>query len=173
MIGCLTVFLAAGEIDQKLIIDSEKDLQKAQIKLLKTKIIFLENEKMKKLQKKYNFKLEIEKISEYYLIVANPIRSKKLKEKLLVYGSKFYTDLFYINNRIEKKIISNIHRRQKKSFLEKVGIRYEWITILLLSIIGLILSFYNRKKIVNIQGIQKDMDQKQDKIEKEIEGLEV
>jgi len=47
----------------------------------------------------------------------------------------------------------------------------QWLALLLLAIIGLTLSIHNRKKLVSLETIQKELSIKQDQIEGEIKKL--
>ena len=52
---------------------------------------------------------------------------------------------------------------------EEIGL--QWIVLLLLAIIGLTLSVYNRRKLASLEKIQKELSRKQDQREDEIKKL--
>lgn len=52
---------------------------------------------------------------------------------------------------------------------EEIGL--QWIVLLLLAIIGLTLSVYNRRKLASLEKIQKELSIKQDQREDEIKKL--
>ncbi len=182
ILSCVALVALGGEIDQKFVLDGDKDFQKAQIKLYQAKILFLENEQLSALQKTYQLTGELEHTLQYYLVVVTPVTSKVLKEKLAVYSTAHYKNALFIQRKHPSKSNSNIHIPQvpskrsvpkTSSMLERIGIGMEWIAIWLLSVVGLILSIYRRRTIAHLQDAQKEMSSKEEKIEKEIESLEV
>ncbi len=179
VIWIFPVMVFSTDLSWKLVLDGDKNIQKAQIKLLKAQIVFLEDTALEKLQKKYQLKLKIDSKSGYNLIVIKPIRTESLQKILQVHMSRYFPDLLCIEDTVEKSkgnmLIdpkkTSLHKVRKKP--EKVlGIGIEWIAILLLSILGLLVSFYNRYKIKLLKMQQKTMDIKQDEIEQEIKRLE-
>jgi cell division protein FtsL len=53
--------------------------------------------------------------------------------------------------------------------VEEVGL--QWLTLLLLAVIGLTLSVHNRRKLVTLEKTQQDLSLKQERIEDEIKQL--
>ena len=182
ILWCVALVVQGGEIDLKLILDGDRDLQKAQIKLYQAKILFLENEPLQKLQQTYQLTVKLEHVQAYHLVVVAPIQSKILKEKLMIYGVPYYRRALFIKAKNAKVTIpktntslsrSKESAKGQKGFLDSIGIGVEWIAIWFLSVLGLILSVRRRHTIANLRDVQNEISETEEKIKKEIQSLEV
>jgi len=180
IIWVFPVIIFSADTSWQFVIDGAESLQKAQVKQLKAKIVFIEDSALQKLQKKYHLDIKVKPVSGYYLVVVDPVKSKTLQEALQVHVARHFSDTLFILDKKsqntekeqDKKIAKTIDGRRKKS-REFLGIGIEWLVLLLLSILGLTMSLYNRYRIRQLKTKQETMNQKQDEIEQEIEGLEV
>jgi len=165
-----------GDIHQKLIIDGYKDSAKAKMMLMKTQLYIINNEDIRKIVKKEKLRLEIEDIGNYSMVVIKPIDSIETKEHLMFALGSFsptrfcirdeYTDVFDTiqatseDNKVWELVETNINM-----------IGFEWIILLLLSLVGLIASIINRKKLSKLNSMQKDIIKNQKIMENEINSL--
>lgn len=179
------MMLFGKDISEKLIVSGDKNSTSAQMHLSKLKMVFIGNPQTRTLQEKYKLNLEIETLDAYTIVVIKPIRSLALKNELLLLLTPHFPNVFSIEDR--KSEVKDTERmneikiktdtppaddytmHQVKVLIEEVGL--EWITLLLLSIIGLTLSLNSRSKMSNLENIQKDLIRKQEKIENEIKNL--
>ena len=172
----------------KLIIGGDNDLLQTQANLMKLKISFTEDPELMELQEKYKLKLEIEALGDYTIVTIKPVETSALKYELLSLLKPMFHDIFFI---AEKKTEMKSPNSDKESasmmnpvspvkvtrspsyqfLLEDVGL--QWLALLLLAIVGLTLSIYNRRKLANLEKTQKELSRKQDQIEDEIKKLGV
>ena len=173
------VVLFSHEIDQKLIVYGEENATLVQDKFIKLQHYFKENIQAKNLQKRYGLILKKEHIDKYSIVVIRPIYSYYVKNKLLSIVQPLFPESFTIEeNRESKKISSKIEKKEHSieeeitqeilSFEEHFGIRPEWLAILILSIIGLSMSIWNRKKLLALEMEQKAFREDQKAMEVEI-----
>jgi len=179
--------LTTGMIDasehnvEKLIVSSSKNNSIAQKNLKTLKVYLFKNISTRMLQKKYKLDAKIEYFSNYSAIVISPIRSVSLRNKLLILLSPAFPDIFYIS---EKETIKNIispahnvkyHKKEhieqdnKYALVDEIGL--QWLFIWILSIVGLVLSVRNRRRMTVIGDSQKDMNVYQKDIESEMNSL--
>ncbi len=166
--------LFAQNISEKLIIANDKNSTSAQIYLLKLEIFFKENEEMRTLQEAYVLKLGIETLGEYNMVVIKPIREIKVKNALLLFLKPLFPDMFFMEEKanIQQNITNNGSLIAKlEGIVKEIGA--QWVALLFLSMLGLILSIINRRKMSTLEIIQKDLIRRQDEIENEIKSLGV
>ena len=187
----ITLLLSAESMSQniseKMIVSSSKFNHIIEEDLLKLKVHFIENSATRLLQEKYNLEIGTETLGEYQIIILKPIRSVELRNELLVVLSPLFKDIFYIEYHvnepilIDKAIVNPEEIKEKvpmkitkseteKSFLEdEVGL--QWVSIWILSMLGLVMSISSRKKLIAFDQIQIKFKRKQAKIETEINNL--
>lgn len=178
--------LFSQDISEKLIISGDKNSTTTQMHLLKLKMYFMENVQTRTLQEQHQLNLELETLGDYTMVVIKPIKSLAVKNELILLLNPLFPDIFSIedkkremkspNSFIGSKTIKRdapstdtniIH--QAEGFIVEIGL--QWIALLLLSIIGLMLSLNSRRKMANLESIQKDLSRKQEEIENEIKNL--
>jgi len=169
--------LFSHEIDQKLILYGEENAILVQDKFIKLQHYFQKNTQAKNLQKRYGLILEKEYIDGYNVVVIRPIYSYSVKNKLL----SLFPESFAIENREDVKVplqrepkeqtIPIEITRELLSFEERFGIRPEWLAILLLSIVGLSMSLWNRRKLSILKREQKAFREEQKVMEVEMNKL--
>lgn len=178
--------LFSEKFSEKLIVSADKNSTTIQLHLLKLKMLFIGNSKTRALQETYKLNLEIETLDTFTMVVIKPIKSLTVKNELLLLLSPHFPNIFLIEDRkaemtdhgsMTKSKIMKTHTppthtnamHKAKILLEKIGL--EWITLLLLSILGLTLSLNRRMQMARLKSIQKELSQKQEKIENEIKNL--
>ena len=193
---CLSLFLSGGEIDQILVLDGDKNSKQANRLLHKIQKQFNTNKDLKKLQEKYHLHIDIEEAYGYKMIVVKPVHTQQLKKELLFYTASIYKDPFFINNRIMKKEILKeplplpkqhfkeekkrdlktvTQKPKRKESKQNIGDKTDviWFIVWLLSVVGLIVAVYQRKKLMKLKDIEKEIEYRQDKMSKEIKLGEV
>lgn len=173
-------------ISEKLIISANKNHTIVQMDFLKLKMYFRDNNQMKVLQEIYKLSLEIETVGEYTMVVIKPIQSIAVKNELLVYLSSHFQDIFSLeenkrettspNNLKDSIDLNRPNSSADESIIHQAGVLVEaiglqWITLFLLSVIGLTLSLGSRSKMENLEDTQKELRFKQEQIEEEIKKL--
>jgi cbb3-type cytochrome oxidase subunit 3 len=178
--------LFSEAIQGKLIIGGDNDLLHTQADLMKLKSSFIENQELKELQEKYKLKLEMEVLGDYAIVVIKPVGTLVLKHELLSLLKPLFPDIFFIAEKRAKIESSNSDKKPASmtnpvssvkvtgsavyEFLaEEVG--FQWLVLLLLALIGLTLSIYNRRKLATLEKTQQDLSLKQERIEDEIKQL--
>ena len=164
-------------ITQKLVVVVTKERRDAKLNLSKLRIFFIDNEKAKRLEEKYHLTLKIETVGDFSLVMIEPIASAKVKNQLLFLLSPYFSDMFMLKeNKIvcepvdEKRRLAQITvSKNKKSLIREIGL--EWITLFFLSLIGLITSIYNRRKLKTLIESQEKLSFNQEKIESEMDTL--
>lgn len=174
------------DISEKLIISANKNHTIVQMDFLKLKMYFRDNNQMKVLQEIYKLSLEIETVGEYTMVVIKPIQSIAVKNELLVYLSSHFQDIFSLeenkrettspNNLKDSIDLNRPNSSADESIIHQAGVLVEaiglqWITLFLLSVIGLTLSLGSRSKMENLEDTQKELRFKQEQIEEEIKKL--
>ena len=184
MLCSMTLLFSGGvssyKLSEKLIASSSKSESFANEELLKLKVYFIEKPTTRLLQEKYDLRIEMEKLDNYYMAVIKPIPSLKVRNDLLLALSPMFQDIFFINYQEEiqetqetpimtKPVISSVKEKKETSFINEIGLK--WVALLSLSAVGLILSILSRRKIIKLGKRQKDLKLKQKKIEIEIKKL--
>lgn len=172
------------KISEKLIVSSSQSEKMASENLLKLKVYFMENPITRVLNAQDSLMIDIEKLDTYYTVVIKPIHSLEVRNKLLVILSPLFPDIFYIDyvdqpvkvktsklepNLRKKKVETFSNSNEKISFIDEVGL--QWLALWCLSLVGLILSVRNRRKMMKIAEKQNILEQEQSKIESEIKTL--
>ncbi|PHS42225.1 MAG: hypothetical protein COB07_00350 [Sulfurovum sp.] len=178
MLFSVTMLFSEG-IHGKLIIGGDNDLSKTQANLMNLKTSFIKNPKLMELQEKYKLKLEMEALGDYAIVTIKPVETSALKHELLSLLKPLFHDIFFIAEKKTEMKSSNsdiepakVARNAAYEFLlEEVGL--QWLALLLLAVIGLTLSIYNRRKLVILEKTQKELSIKQDQIEDDIKKLGV
>jgi len=165
-----------GDIHQKLIIDGYKDSSKAKMMLMKTQLYIMNNEGIRKIVKKKKLRLEIEDIGSYSMVIIKPIDSIQTKEHLMLAIGSFSPSRFCIKDEYTDVFATARSANGNMKIWELVGsnintIGFEWIILLLLSLVGLIASIINRKKLSKLNRMQKDIIKNQRIMENEINSL--
>jgi len=165
-----------GDIHQKLIIDGYRDSEEARIMLMKTQLYIMNNEDIRKIVKKEKLRLEIEDIGSYSMVVIKPIDSIQTKEHLMFALGSFSPTRFCIKDEYTDVFATVQATNEDTKVWELVGsnvnmIGFEWIILLLLSLVGLIASIINRKKLSKLNSMQKNIIKNQRIMENEINSL--
>lgn len=190
ILSTLTIIFATESMAQKsvekIVVSSSKSDKVIEEDLLMLKVYFTENSTIQELQKRYHFKIEMEKLEAYKMVVIKPIDSIDVRNKLQVFLAPLFEDIFYIEyiQQAEKatpiqKATSHVstpkekpsvhHAKKEKSFFDDIGL--QWMLIWILAIVGLVLSIRNRRKLSDLEETQDDLKTKQDEIESEIQTL--
>ncbi len=167
------VCMFASETDtvvvfEKLIITSSKSEKSLQ----DLKMYCLENRTIRTLQKKHHFRLLLEKFGEERILVIKPIKSRDVRNTLLILLSSKFENIFYLKYEekvLHKSVVKNNIEIKKSSWITIIEL--QWLALFLLSIIGLILSIYSRKNIAKLGESQVNLKQEQKKIETDIDIL--
>ena len=188
---CSITLLYSGNIktdifSEKLIVSSTKQEKLSQDNLLKLKVYFIENPRIKELQLTYNLQFAIEKLGSYNVTTIKPIESLSLRNELLILLAPMFKDVYFIDytptiQKVLKADITQVNQKvhvvktaiekKENSLIDEIGL--QWVALLLLSIIGLVLSLLSRRKIAKLNETQKDLEVEQKKIEREIRNLGV
>ena len=188
---CSITLLYSGNIktdifSEKLIVSSTKQEKLSQDNLLKLKVYFIENPRIKELQLTYNLQFAIEKLGSYNVTTIKPIESLSLRNELLILLAPMFKDVYFIDytpeiQKVVKADITQVNQKvhvvktaiekKENSLIDEIGL--QWVALLLLSIIGLVLSLLSRRKIAKLNETQKDLKVEQKKIEREIRNLGV
>jgi len=188
---CSITLLYSGNIktdifSEKLIVSSTKQEKLSQDNLLKLKVYFIENPRIKELQLTYNLQFAIEKLGSYNVTTIKPIESLSLRNELLILLAPMFKDVYFIDytpeiQKVVKADITQVNQKvhvvktaiekKENSLIDEIGL--QWVALLLLSIIGLVLSLLSRRKIAKLNETQKDLEVEQKKIEREIRNLGV
>ena len=188
---CSITLLYSGNIktdifSEKLIVSSTKQEKFSQDNLLKLKVYFIENPRIKELQSTYNLQFAIEKLGSYNVTTIKPIESLSLRNELLILLAPMFKDVYFIDytpeiQKVVKADITQVNQKvhvvktaiekKENSLIDEIGL--QWVALLLLSIIGLVLSLLSRRKIAKLNETQKDLEVEQKKIEREIRNLGV
>ena len=153
---------------EKLIVTFNKHEKLTQESLLKLKVYFRKNSKMKYLKKIYNLQIDIEKLGDYNVVTIKPIESISIRNKLIILLKPMFNNIYFIDY---KPKIKDIIKNNKKSFISEIGL--EWVALLFLSFFGLILSILTRKRMITMDEKQKDLSLQQHNIEKNIKNMGV
>jgi len=177
---CFFTLLHAEGMSQKLIVYTDKNGKNAQENLLKLKMHFIENPKIRALNEVNDLKLELETLATYTMVVVKPIVSLSVKNTLLMELSPVFPDVFALEDRTLRKTDNNpevfisakrndAKNHNVKIFIQSVGL--QWIILLLLATVGLLLSILRRKRLLLLCEQQKVLDIDQKEIENEITNL--
>lgn len=178
VIVCLFTLLLGKEISEKLIITADTNMSTVQTNLLKLKMVFIENSKIRALQEDHNLTLSIETLDDYMIVVIKPIQTVAVKNELFLLLSPYFPDIFSIDakkvvgvprDQKDTKMLINQVPEYTKNVMNKIGL--QWIALLLLSMVGLVLSVNSRRKMAGLESMQRDLSQKQKEIENEIKHL--
>lgn len=181
------IFISLSHVyaSDTLIVSYGQDKNAVEEKYLKLKVYLLENSITRKLQNQYALEVKMQQFEEYYAVVLPHIQTMELRNELFVLLKPIFPHIFYIHEKalasqkdtksvptIQHKphtSVSNNTNMKRESWIDEIGL--QWLAIWLLSVIGLVLSIRNRRKMVQIDKTQKDMKVNQTKIEKEIQSL--
>jgi hypothetical protein len=154
---------------EKLIIASSKSEKTLQ----DLKVLCLENLTIRTLQKKHHFRLVLEKFGEEHIVVIKPIKSRDVRNTLLILLSSKFENIFYVKYEEKRQTKVNVLQNNKevKKLLWITMIDLQWVALFLLSLIGLILSIHSRKKIAKLGESQVNLKKEQTKIETDIDIL--
>ena len=174
MMLCAFTFLLSEGMSQKLIVSTDKHRKIAQDNLLKLKVYFIENPKIRALNEGNHFILELETLGAYNMVVVKPIKSMSVKNTLLMEIHPLFPDIFAIEDKTRHQspevfisdTNSNVVISSVRSFMETIGL--QWVAIFILSTVGLILSISRRKKLFVLEEKQKKLYTDQQNIEEEI-----
>lgn len=177
---CSFTLLLAGAMSQKMIVYTDKNGKNAQESLLRLKVHFIENPNMRVLNEENNFKVELETLGTYTMVVVRPIVSLSVKNRLLMEVAPLFPDVFTLEDKTLYKTDNSLQvgipvkkdDLKGNTLLEDIeSIGLQWIAILVLSTVGLLLSILRRKKLLVLDEKQKSLDIDQKEIENEIKSL--
>ncbi len=184
LLAVFTFSFSAGEVEegrtQKLIVSSHKDMISTENDLLKLKVYFHENLTTRSLKEQYHFTFFIETYEAYEAVVISPIDTLVLRNELLVLLAPIFPDIFYIYtmknkiNMIRTRVPISRNTNSNVALAVKVEtalLGLEWLAIGLLAVIGLILSIKNRRKMGKLDSTQREIEDNQKKMEREIKVL--
>lgn len=180
MMLCSLTLLLADSMHQKLIVYSDKSAKNAQANLSKLKVYFIENPNIRMLNEANDFKLGLETLGSYTMVVVKPIMSRHVKNRLLLELTPVFPDIFVLDDTSADTIDHHpsmstsqqnhsMREERSKTLIETVGL--QWLALLILSLLGLVLSVLKRRKLLSLGERQKKLDMDQQKIEKEIHNL--
>ncbi len=179
MLCSFTLLLSEG-ISQKLIVYTDENGKNAQESLLKLKVYFIENENIRVLNESNDFKVELETLGKYTMVVVKPVVSLLVKNTLLLELAPVFPDVFALEDRTQYQTDNssqgvmpvkndNLKINTIRTVIGTIGL--QWIALLLLSTVGLLLSILRRKKLLMLDENQKSLDIDQQEIENEIKNL--
>ncbi|MDQ7086113.1 MAG: hypothetical protein Q9M36_14895 [Sulfurovum sp.] len=156
------------KVAQKLIIGSSTN----QASLDAVKRYCTQNVTLHALQEEHNFTITMEKLGEYNVTVIAPIDSITLRNTLFILLSPMFEDIFYVEQplKLEKLVIEEGHREEQILWVY-YGVGLQWMVLLCLSLIGLVLSIQNRRRVNQLIQSQNSLQVQQNKIESEIQIL--
>lgn len=180
-----------NRVFQKLLLKSYKSEKIAQETLLTLKVYFSENSLLRAIKDKNNITLKLEKMEDYYIIVATPILDVDIRNELTTHLQGFSKNIFYINEKGSAPVLTKVEPLPKnekkegsreilKKLTKSVKDRFwveelplQWFTLLMLSILGLGLSLINRNKLKKFKEEQELFTTQQNKVENEMKQLGV
>lgn len=179
MLCSFTLLLSEG-MSQKLIVYTDKNVKNAQERLLKLKVHFIENPRIRALNEANHLKLELETLGVYTMVVVKPVLSLSIKNGLLMELAPVFPDIFVLEDQAQHQKdkrsaalmpVKNhdVKTNRAKTFMETIGL--QWIALLLLATVGLLLSILRRKRLLLLDKNQKALDMDQKEIENEIKNL--
>lgn len=198
LIYILTVVLYAGNpnienrsINEKLLLGYSTEEEVGKEALLALKLYFQENTHLATLQEKNDLHFKTVRLGAYHVTVIYPIHSLALRNELLLNLSPLFSDMIAIDRGdevpvAEAKAMKPLPQKAPKKKAKTTGVKkspdpkplntdlsLKWLALALLSAIGLLLSIRNRKKLSRIKEGQKNMQNDQNIIEKQIHTLGV
>jgi hypothetical protein len=155
-------------ISQKLIIASSHTAESLEA----IKKYCNENTIIHTLQKNHPFNIQMQRLGDYNVTVISPIKSVSVRNTLFIVLSPVFKDIFYVED-IQKQIseVPSEKMAEDKMLWMYYGIGLQWISLLLLSLIGLFLSIKSRRKINELIESQDELLLEQQKMEREIKSL--
>ena len=174
---CAFTFLYSEGVYHKLIVSTDKNKQSAQESLLKLKVYFIENPNMRALNEANDFKIELETLGAYTMVVVKPIRSLSIKNSLLMELAPVFPDVFALEEKGQSAVkshnepIMSLNHRETVETEHMNTIGTQWFFLALLAIAGLLLAIVRRKKLLLLDEKQKELDIDQKEIENEIKNL--
>jgi len=131
-----------------------------------------DNTIIRTLQEKHPFKISMQRLGEYNVTVISPIESISVRNTLFIVLSPIFKDIFYVEDP-QRQISegSSITKAEDKILWMYYGIGLQWVSLLLLSFIGLFLSIKSRSKINELIESQDELLLEQQKMEQEIKSL--
>jgi len=177
---CSFTLLLSEGMSQKMIVYTDKNGKNAQESLLKLKVYFIENQNIRALNEANDFKVELETLGAYTMVVVKPVVSLLVKNTLLMELAPVFPDVFALEDRTHHQTANSteafipvkkydVKANSVKTFIEKMGL--QWIALLILATVGLLLSILRRKKLLSLDEKQKSLDIDQKEIENEIKNL--
>jgi len=166
----------------KIVISSDKEIDKASVVLNDMEQFFQENSNAKVLKEEHAFQLKMELLGDYVLTVIKPINTKALKNELNILLSSRYPGMFTIketespmkNNGVALKshVENNSEKVLDKSNSLVDGITNQWLLFLMLSLLGILLMYMLGKQISKIKKLQKKLEKEQMDLDTQIGNIE-
>ena len=183
--------LYAKNIEQKMILSTHLEVNKAAESLYELEIFFRENSAAKKMKADYHLSLQMELLEQHVLVTIKPIHTVTLKNKLHYILQAHYPQNFIVDDtRVHKviqqekteikkekrKIIQNGQKGNMEQIYIKIStfwktIDIEWIGLLLLALAGFLLVYRSTKQIAKIKKLQQKVESYQTKIENELGNI--
>lgn len=107
--------LYAKEIDQKMVLSTHLEVNKAAQSLYELEIFFRENSFAKEIKANHHLSLQMELLEQYVLVTLKPIETASLKNKLQYLFQEYYPQNFIVNDTRIQKI-----RSKEKAKVQKV-----------------------------------------------------
>ncbi len=174
LVVCMTL-LFSENLHQKLIVKGERDSTHVVEDLAELKAFFQMSSEAKALQEKYHLTLTLEQFGAYRVVVIKPISQSLLKQRLQELFTARGSEIFFVRDRsvIPKEKQASIALDTpppiEQSWIHIIGL--QWSALLLLSLVGLLLSLYNRRTLKGIKQAQVTLGEEQQKMEKQIKNL--
>jgi len=174
LVVCMTL-LFSENLHQKLIVKGERNSTHVVEDLAALKGFFQMNSEAKALQEKYHLSLTLEQFGAYRVVVIKPISQRVLKQRLQELFTTRGSEIFFVRDRSvipktnQAPIALDTPPPIEQSWINIIGL--QWSVLLLLSLIGLLLSLYNRQTLRSIKQEQVILGEEQKKMEKQINNL--
>lgn len=191
--------LFAQNIDQKMIVSTNIETQKAAQSLYTLETFFQEDKRARELKEKYSFTLGMELLDPYVAVSIKPIKSSEVKNKLRYLLQQKFPENFVVDNTavmeqsIQKKPKVVVETPKKAEVFKTKEVvttdkkdsvdRYaqvktffktmdsEWWGLIFLALAGFILIARSARQMSKIRSLQKEVMQYQSKVEGEMESM--
>ena len=192
--------LCAKEVEQKMILSTHLEVNKAAKSLYTLEIFFRENSFAKEIKSDYHLSLQMELLEQYVLVTIKPIQTAVLKNKLHYMLQEHYPQNFIVDDtRIrkviekekteikkekvtsptiisDKKIIQDEQKGNIEQIYTKVNtfwktIDMAWIGLFILALVGLLLVYRSTRQIAKIKKLQQKVESYQTKIESQLGSI--
>ncbi len=180
MFFLFSTILLAQDIVQKFILESDKNDTIIESKFQDTKKYFQTTTSLQELKDKHNLVLNLESLGSFKIITLSPIKTTKLKNKLLLTLSTKYPDIFALNikqkTKPKKTHITDLPKKKESTTIETYKKEYsyvlslEWLTFILLTIISLTLITRSLLQLYKLKKLQQKLKVNHEKLENELQN---